>query len=61
MRGHWVKNGTGNHQFGILAFLAKFGNEQTPIINLAGRCDPDSNGCTRLSPVSGRVKPKESK
>ncbi|KAF9615199.1 hypothetical protein IFM89_022461 [Coptis chinensis] len=41
--------GTGNYDFVILAFLATFGNGQTPMINLAGHCDPYSNGCTGLS------------
>ncbi|KAF9615200.1 hypothetical protein IFM89_022462 [Coptis chinensis] len=41
--------GTGNYDFVNLAFLASFGNGQTPMINLAGHCDPYSNGCTGLS------------
>ncbi|CAI9781533.1 unnamed protein product [Fraxinus pennsylvanica] len=56
---YWGQNGnegtlaqacaTRNYQFVILAFLSTFGNGQTPIINLAGHCDPYSNGCTGLS------------
>lgn len=38
-----------NYAFVNLAFLATFGNGQTPMINLAGHCDPYSNGCTGLS------------
>ncbi|GFS38815.1 chitinase A [Actinidia rufa] len=41
--------GTGNYEFVILAFLATFGGGRTPMINLAGHCDPYSNGCTGLS------------
>lgn len=56
---YWGQNGnegtlretcaTGNYDYVILAFLATFGNGQTPMINLAGHCDPYSNGCTGLS------------
>ncbi|TQE01320.1 hypothetical protein C1H46_013081 [Malus baccata] len=41
---------TGNYEYVILAFLPTFGNGQTPMINLAGHCDPYMNGCTGLSP-----------
>ncbi|KAK1559572.1 hypothetical protein Q3G72_015916 [Acer saccharum] len=41
--------GTGNYEYVILSFLSSFGNGQTPMINLAGHCDPSSNGCTGLS------------
>ncbi|KAI4314172.1 hypothetical protein L6164_027107 [Bauhinia variegata] len=56
---YWGQNGnegtlaaacaTGNYDYVILAFLPTFGNGQTPMINLAGHCDPYSNGCTGLS------------
>ncbi|KAG6749572.1 hypothetical protein POTOM_046624 [Populus tomentosa] len=56
---YWSQNGnegtladtcaTGNYQYVNLAFLVTFGNGQTPMINLAGHCDPYSNGCTSLS------------
>lgn len=56
---YWGQNGnegtlaqtcaTGNYEFVILAFLPTFGNGQTPMINLAGHCDPYSDGCTKLS------------
>ncbi|OMP08539.1 hypothetical protein COLO4_06368 [Corchorus olitorius] len=56
---YWGQNGnegtlaetcaTGNYDFVNLAFLATFGNGQTPTINLAGHCDPSVNGCTGLS------------
>ncbi|KAK7310292.1 hypothetical protein RJT34_07708 [Clitoria ternatea] len=56
---YWGQNGnegsladacaTGNYEFVILAFLPTFGNGQTPMINLAGHCDPYSDGCTGLS------------
>ncbi|KAL0338979.1 UNVERIFIED_CONTAM: Acidic endochitinase [Sesamum angustifolium] len=56
---YWGQNGnegtlaetcaTGNYEFVNLAFLATFGNGQTPMINLAGHCDPTVNGCTSLS------------
>ncbi|KAI4355164.1 hypothetical protein L6164_003962 [Bauhinia variegata] len=32
-----------------IAFLSKFGNGQRPELNLAGHCDPASNGCQWLS------------
>nr|DAD45703.1 TPA_asm: hypothetical protein HUJ06_003933 [Nelumbo nucifera] len=56
---YWGQNGgegslgdtcaTGNYQFVNIAFLVAFGNGQTPQLNLAGHCDPTSNGCTGLS------------
>ncbi|KAL4279182.1 hypothetical protein GQ457_03G024020 [Hibiscus cannabinus] len=56
---YWGQNGnegtlaetcaTGDYGFVNLAFLPTFGNGQTPMINLAGHCDPFSNGCTKLS------------
>ncbi|PRQ50979.1 putative chitinase [Rosa chinensis] len=57
---YWGQNGnegtlaqtcsSGNYQFVNIAFLSSFGNGQTPIINLAGHCDPSTNECTKLSP-----------
>ncbi|KAK1397796.1 Chitinase [Heracleum sosnowskyi] len=56
---YWGQNGqegtlaetcaTGNYEYVNLAFLATFGNGQTPMLNLAGHCDPTTNGCTSLS------------
>ncbi|KAM7261052.1 hypothetical protein ACFE04_026527 [Oxalis oulophora] len=56
---YWGQNGqegtleetcaTGNYGYVILAFLPTFGNGQTPMLNLAGHCDPYSNGCIVLS------------
>ena len=56
---YWGQNGnegtladacaTGNYGIVNIAFLSTFGNGQTPSINLAGHCDPASNGCTGLS------------
>ena len=56
---YWGQNGyegtlaeacaTNNYAYVIIAFLPTFGNGQTPMINLAGHCDPYSNGCTGLS------------
>lgn len=56
---YWGQNGgegslsdacaTGNYNFINIAFLPTFGNGQTPMINLAGHCDPYTNGCTSLS------------
>lgn len=40
---------SGNYDFVNLAFLATFGNGRTPMINLAGHCDPTVSGCTGLS------------
>ncbi|KAI3520269.1 hypothetical protein L1887_09581 [Cichorium endivia] len=39
---------TGNYQFILIAFLSTFGNGQTPMLNLAGHCDPAST-CSGLS------------
>ncbi|KAI3720638.1 hypothetical protein L2E82_31629 [Cichorium intybus] len=39
---------TGNYQFVNIAFLTTFGNGQTPVLNLAGHCDPAST-CSSLS------------
>lgn len=56
---YWGQNGnegsladtcaTGRYQFVNVAFLSTFGNGQNPTINLAGHCDPSSDGCTGLS------------
>ncbi|KAL8062801.1 hypothetical protein ABFX02_02G170800 [Erythranthe guttata] len=56
---YWGQNGnegslaetcsTGNYQYVVLAFLSSFGNGKKPMLNLAGHCDPYSNGCTVLS------------
>ncbi|XP_021655750.2 acidic endochitinase [Hevea brasiliensis] len=56
---YWGQNGnegtlaetcaSGNYQYVNVAFLSNFGNGQTPVLNLAGHCDPSSNGCTGLS------------
>ncbi|XP_002511934.2 hevamine-A [Ricinus communis] len=56
---YWGQNGnegtlaetcaTGNYKYVNLAFLSTFGGGRTPMINLAGHCDPYSNGCTNLS------------
>ncbi|GAB4858703.1 Acidic endochitinase se2 [Ancistrocladus abbreviatus] len=56
---YWGQNGnegtladtcaTGNYAYVLIAFLTTFGNGQTPVLNLAGHCDPSSNGCTALS------------
>ncbi|XP_024975194.1 acidic endochitinase SE2-like [Cynara cardunculus var. scolymus] len=39
---------TGNYQFVNVAFLTTFGDGQTPVLNLAGHCDPAST-CSSLS------------
>ncbi|XP_073111333.1 hevamine-A-like [Elaeis guineensis] len=56
---YWGQNGnegtlaetcaTGDYAFVNLAFLCTFGAGNTPQLNLAGHCDPYSNGCTSLS------------
>ncbi|XP_059625442.1 acidic endochitinase-like [Cornus florida] len=53
---YWGQNGnegtlaetcaTGRFSYINIAFLNKFGNGQTPEINLAGHCNPATNGCT---------------
>ena len=53
---YWGQNGgegtlaatfaTGNYKFVNVAFLYTFGKGQTPLLNLAGHCDPASDGCT---------------
>ncbi|GLJ20981.1 hypothetical protein SUGI_0383480 [Cryptomeria japonica] len=40
---------SGNFEIVMLAFLITFGNGQTPVLNLAGHCDPPSGGCKSLS------------
>ncbi|KAJ8748518.1 hypothetical protein K2173_003417 [Erythroxylum novogranatense] len=40
---------SGNYAIVNLAFLATFGNGQTPVLNLAGHCDPAGGGCSSLS------------
>lgn len=56
---YWGQNGnegtlsdtcsSGNYEYVVLAFLSSFGNGQKPMLNLAGHCDPYSNGCTNLN------------
>ncbi|KAL2550602.1 Acidic endochitinase [Forsythia ovata] len=56
---YWGQNGgegtladtcaTGNYQYVNIAFLTTFGNGQTPVLNLAGHCNPASGTCTGLS------------
>ncbi|VVA11219.1 Hypothetical predicted protein [Prunus dulcis] len=56
---YWGQNGnegtlaetcaTRKYKYVNIAFLDKFGNGQTPEINLAGQCNPASNGCTIVS------------
>lgn len=56
---YWGQNGnegtlatacaTGNYAYVIVSFLTTFGNNATPVLNLAGHCDPSSNSCTSLS------------
>ncbi|XP_052171463.1 acidic endochitinase-like [Diospyros lotus] len=40
---------SGNYGIVNIAFLSKFGNGQTPVLNLAGHCDPAAGTCTGLS------------
>ncbi|MCD7471952.1 hypothetical protein HAX54_012768 [Datura stramonium] len=57
---YWGQNGneatlnetcaSGRYAYVNLAFLNKFGNGQTPEINLAGHCNPAVNGCTIVGP-----------
>lgn len=56
---YWGQNGfegtlaetcaTGNYAYVNIAFLVQFGANRTPVLNLAGHCDPSSNGCVHLS------------
>ncbi|KAK7343720.1 hypothetical protein VNO77_12702 [Canavalia gladiata] len=56
---YWGQNGnegtlseacaTGLYSYVNIAFLNKFGNGQTPEINLAGHCNPATNSCTKFS------------
>ncbi|XP_057447210.1 hevamine-A-like [Lotus japonicus] len=57
---YWGQNGyegtlaeacaTGNYEYVIIAFLPTFVTGQTPMINLAGHCDPHvNNGCIGVS------------
>ncbi|KAL2249042.1 acidic endochitinase SE2 [Sesamum indicum] len=56
---YWGQNGaegtladacnSGNYQFINIAFLTTFGSGQTPVLNLAGHCDPPSGTCTGIS------------
>ncbi|CAN4085813.1 unnamed protein product [Withania somnifera] len=57
---YWGQNGneatlndtcaSGKFSYVNLAFLNKFGNGQTPELNLAGHCNPAVNGCTIIGP-----------
>ncbi|GLJ20982.1 hypothetical protein SUGI_0383500 [Cryptomeria japonica] len=40
---------SGNFEIVMLAFLNKFGDGQTSVLNLAGHCDPPLGGCKSLS------------
>ncbi|KAK8477730.1 hypothetical protein V6N13_042116 [Hibiscus sabdariffa] len=56
---YWGQNGnegtleatcaTGRYAYVNIAFLNQFGNGRTPGINLAGHCNPASNGCASIS------------
>ncbi|KHN16990.1 Acidic endochitinase [Glycine soja] len=56
---YWGQNGnegtlseacaTGKYTHINIAFLNKFGNGQTPEMNLAGHCNPATNSCTKFS------------
>ena len=56
---YWGQNGnegsladtcsSGNYGIVNVAFLSTFGNGQTPVLNLAGHCNPAAGGCTGLS------------
>ncbi|KAL6845354.1 hypothetical protein ACP4OV_024849 [Aristida adscensionis] len=56
---YWGQNGnegtlaaacsSGNYAYVIISFLSSFGNGQTPVLNLAGHCNPDGGGCTGQS------------
>ncbi|WOL01504.1 acidic endochitinase SE2-like [Canna indica] len=56
---YWGQNGnegsladtcnSGIYSFVMISFLTTFGNGQTPVLNLAGHCDPPSGTCTGLS------------
>lgn len=56
---YWGQNGnegtltstcaTGKYTYVNIAFLNKFGNGQTPEINLAGHCNPAAGGCRVVS------------
>ncbi|KAK8476410.1 hypothetical protein V6N13_077356 [Hibiscus sabdariffa] len=56
---YWGQNGnegnltatcaTGRYAYVNIAFLNQFGNGSTPGINLAGHCNPTSNGCAFFS------------
>ncbi|CAA7023378.1 unnamed protein product [Microthlaspi erraticum] len=55
---YWGQNGnegslsetcaTGRYAYVNVAFLVKFGNGQTPELNLAGHCNPAANTCTHF-------------
>ncbi|XP_024167143.2 hevamine-A isoform X2 [Rosa chinensis] len=57
---YWGQNGnegtlkqtcaTGKYKYVNIAFLNVFGSGQTPQINLAGHCNPVSNGCATVGP-----------
>ncbi|EFJ25184.1 hypothetical protein SELMODRAFT_15257, partial [Selaginella moellendorffii] len=40
---------TGRYRILIISFLSQFGRGQTPLLNLAGHCDPPSGGCKGLT------------
>lgn len=56
---YWGQNGdegsladacnSGLYAYVMVAFLSTFGNGQTPVLNLAGHCEPSSGGCTGQS------------
>ncbi|KAL8148355.1 acidic endochitinase-like [Apium graveolens] len=40
---------SGNYKYVLIAFLITSGSGRTPALNLAGHCNPATNGCTFLS------------
>ncbi|CAH1448129.1 unnamed protein product [Lactuca virosa] len=66
---YWGQNGnegtladtcsTGNYEYVNVAFLSSFGKGRTPVLNLAGHCDPSSNGCTKLTELRHQILPSK--
>ncbi|XP_057871022.2 acidic endochitinase-like [Cryptomeria japonica] len=40
---------SGNFKYVMISFLTTFGNGQTPVLNLAGHCNPATGSCKSLS------------
>lgn len=47
---------SGNYQIVNIAFLTRFGNGSTPVMNLAAHCDPSTSSNNTCAALSSQIK-----